>query len=93
MEQRSEQFTNAAIPEEGRMTKKIEQATARVPSIGYLSLAIASIGLSGALALFSKRKTLANFVGLWVPTIMLVGIYNKLVKIEGSDFRSRQQLH
>jgi hypothetical protein len=25
------------------------------------------------------------FVGHWVPTLLLLGVYNKLVKLHGSD--------
>jgi len=35
--------------------------------------------------LIAGRKNLANFVGQWVPTILIVGLYNKLVKVEGSE--------
>jgi hypothetical protein len=27
----------------------------------------------------------ANFVGQWAPTFLILGLYNKLVKLEGSD--------
>jgi len=27
----------------------------------------------------------ANFIGLWVPTILLLGTYNKIVKVAGHD--------
>jgi hypothetical protein len=81
------------VAREGRFTKSVEDYTAQVPSIAYLGLAVGSMLLSASLAGFTKRKTLANFVGLWVPTIMLVGIYNKLVKLDGHDQRSSQQLH
>ena len=74
-----------STPKEGKFTKEVEQYTARVPSITYLGLALGSMALSAGLALFSERKSAANFVGLWVPTLMLVGIYNKLVKLEGLD--------
>src|SRR4051794_29538878 len=70
---------------EGKLTKKVEHVTAKVPSMGYLALAVGSMLISAGLATFSTRKNLANFVGLWVPTFMLMGIYNKLVKIHGSD--------
>jgi hypothetical protein len=85
--------TSAPRATEGGMTKKIESVTAKVPSLGYLGLAIGSMALSAALAAFSERKTLANFVGLWVPSFMLMGIYNKLVKLEGSDFETNPNLH
>ena len=86
--------TSAQAPVEGDMTKKIEQVTARVPSLGYLGLALGSMALSAGLAMVSRQKTMANFVGLWVPSFLLMGIYNKLVKLEGSDFQSRpENLH
>lgn len=78
---------------EGRITKTVEAYTAKVPSIAYLGLALGSMALSASLAAVGNRKTMANFVGLWVPTLMLVGIYNKLVKLEGSDRFDRQTLH
>ena len=27
----------------------------------------------------------AEFIGHWVPTILILGLYNKLVKLQGSD--------
>jgi hypothetical protein len=70
---------------EGEFTKTVEMVTAKVPSISYLSLALGSMAVSAGLAAFTRRKDLANFIGMWVPTFMLVGIYNKIVKVEGSD--------
>ena len=81
----------ARPPVEGEMTKRIEQQTAKIPSIGFLGLAVGSMVASAALAFVAQRKELANFVGLWAPSLLLVGIYNKLVKLEGSDFRSHPQ--
>lgn len=78
---------------EGELTKTVEKFTANIPSIAYLGLAVGSMVISASLAGFTKRKTVANFVGLWVPTIMLVGIYNKLVKLEGHDRFSREAMH
>ena len=43
-----------------------------------------SIGLSALLKLSGRDKD-ADFVGHWVPTILILGLYNKLVKVEGSD--------
>jgi hypothetical protein len=75
-------------PLEGEMTKKIESYTARVPSLGYLGLALGSLAISAGLAVATRRKNMATFVGLWVPSFLLMGIYNKLVKLEGSDSRT-----
>ncbi len=80
-------------PKEGKITKEIEKVTSQIPSGGYLTLAIGSLALSATLAAFSKRKSMANFVGLWVPTFLLFGIYNKIVKVEGSDQFSKNKPH
>ena len=69
---------------EGEITKAIEHYTSQVPSGTYLSLAVGSIGLSLALRLLGQKHA-ANFVGQWVPTILILGLYNKLVKVEGSE--------
>lgn len=74
-------------PREGMVTKQIERQTAKLPSVGWLGLAIGAMAASAAFEFFSARdrKDPANFVGLWAPTFLLFGIYNKLVKLEGSD--------
>lgn len=81
---RSETRSNPALDEnqEGELTKKVESATAKVPSMGYLGLAFGSMFLSASVALFTNKKSAANFIGLWVPSLMLIGIYNKIVKME-----------
>ena len=80
---------NQQQPVEGKLTKKIENVTAKIPSVGYLGLAIGSMALSIGFALVKDRKDIANFVGLWVPSFLLLGIYNKIVKTEGSDQKDR----
>lgn len=92
-QQNEDQMGLKSIPKEGELTKKVENVTANIPSMGFLGLAVGSMAVSALIAAFSKRKDMANFVGLWVPTIMLVGIYNKLVKLEGSDRFSRGSVH
>jgi hypothetical protein len=77
--------------EEGELTKRIEEQTAKVPSVGFLGLAIGSMALSAGLAIFSERKEFANFVGLWAPSFLLLGIYNKIVKLQGSDMNYQPQ--
>lgn len=70
--------------EEGALTETIEHYTSQVPSGMYLALAVGSIGVSAALHLMGRKQE-ANFVGQWVPTILLLGLYNKIVKLHGSD--------
>lgn len=81
VQDKMQEFKNQNV-HEGQMTKQIERQTAKMPSIGYLGLALGSMALSGILAVTAERKELANFVGLWAPSFLLIGIYNKLVKLE-----------
>jgi hypothetical protein len=69
---------------EGRVARTLEQQTARIPSDAWLWAAFGSIGISLALELSGREKT-ANFVGHWAPTFLIIGLYNKLVKLQGSD--------
>ena len=69
---------------EDQVTKAIEAYTAAVPSAAYLAVAIGAMSLSLALQLAGRGKW-GNFIAQWVPTCLSVGIYNKLVKLEGRD--------
>ena len=73
--------TTSSIPE-GRIGEVIDDTTGKIPPMSFLGLALGSIVLSASLAVFVERKTFANFVGLWAPTFMLFGIYNKLQQLE-----------
>ncbi len=67
---------------EGTVTRVIEQQTAKIPSDVFLFLALGSMGLSLGLEL-SGRKSGSRFVGMWAPTLLIMGVYNKLVKTIG----------
>lgn len=69
---------------EGTIARTIEQQTARLPSDTFLWAAVGSIGLSLALQSMG-RQHMAMFVGQWAPTFLILGLYNKLVKVEGSE--------
>lgn len=69
---------------EGTLARHIEEQTARLPSDAFLWAALGSIGLSLSLQMMGKQQ-MANFVGQWAPTILIMGLYNKLVKLHGSD--------
>ena len=75
---------------EGPVAREIESRTAKLPSDvwlwGALASRVASLGLQ---ATRSRRlATLSNFLGQWVPTLLIFGLYNKLVKVAGHDRRS-----
>lgn len=69
---------------EGRVARSIEHQTAKLPSDVFLWAAGASIIGSLALQLADKRDE-SLFVGQWAPTFLILGLYNKLVKVAGSD--------
>ena len=73
---------------EGRVAKAIEQQTAKLPSDLFLWAAGASILGSLALKIAGRHRD-SEFVGLWVPSFLLLGIYNKIVKVMGSDRAER----
>jgi hypothetical protein len=69
---------------EGSVARGIEHYTAQMPSDWFLWAAGASI--FGSLTLHCLgRKEDAQFVGQWAPTLLILGLYNKIVKVAGSD--------
>ena len=73
---------------EGAVARTIEQQTAKLPSDIFLWAALGSIGVSAALQIAGKQKT-SLFIGQWVAPFLLLGVYNKIVKVAGSDQLSR----
>jgi len=69
---------------EGMVAKAIEEQTAKLPSDTFLWLAGASIATALTLKIMRKDHQ-ALFVGQWAPTFLILGLYNKLVKVAGSD--------
>ena len=69
---------------EGTVARTIEQQTAKLPSDVFLWAALGSIGTSAMLRLMGKKNA-SLFVGDWVAPFLLFGVYNKIVKLQGSD--------
>jgi len=69
---------------EGAVARAIEQQTAKLPSDLFLWAALGSIGASLLLQCTGQKQE-SNFVGQWAPTFLLLGLYNKIVKVAGSD--------
>lgn len=70
--------------EEGTMARTIEQQTAKLPSDTFLWAALGSMGASAVLQVMGKKNA-SLFVGDWVAPLLLFGVYNKIVKLHGSD--------
>lgn len=69
---------------EGTVARTIEQQTAKLPSDLFLWAAAGSIGVSLLLQLTGNKEK-SHFVGQWVAPFLLLGVYNKIVKVAGSD--------
>ena len=73
--------------QEGTVAKAIESQTAKLPSDLFLWIAGGAIATSIALRVAGKRDA-ANWVGEWAPTLLILGTYNKMVKLMGHDRNS-----
>lgn len=69
---------------EGPIARGIEKQTAKIPSDVFLWAALGSIGASAVLQVMGKKQA-SLFVGDWVAPMLLLGVYNKIVKVQGSD--------
>lgn len=69
---------------EGPIAKAIEEQTAKLPSDTFLWASLTTMAASLTLKVL-KQDNMALFVGQWAPAFLLLGIYNKLVKLEGHD--------
>ncbi|WP_426756335.1 hypothetical protein [Myxococcus sp. Y35] len=68
---------------ESSLTRMIEQQTAKVPSHVFLAASLTAMAASAALEVMGRSRP-SRFVGQWVAPLLVMGVYNKLVKIFGS---------
>jgi hypothetical protein len=69
---------------EGTLAKVIEEQTSKLPSDVFLWAAVGSMAGSLMFQLAGDEKK-SVFIGQWAPTLLILGLYNKLVKVAGSD--------
>jgi len=69
---------------EGPVARAIEKQTSRIPSDVFLWAALGFLGASVAMRAVNRRSTDSVLAQL-APTFLLLGLYNKLVKVAGSD--------
>jgi hypothetical protein len=84
----SNRVNDAGAPREGRTAKAIEHETAKLPSDTFLWAALGSMGIALMLRAANKKDA-SQFVGQWASPLLLFGVYNKLVKLGGSDRTER----
>ena len=68
---------------EGDVARLIEQQTAKVPSHWFLLGALGAMGVSLGLELSGRRRA-SRFIGQWPAPLLIMGMYNKLVKTLGT---------
>ncbi len=81
MDYRAAPVLRAEHAEHG-LTRLIEQQTAKIPSDVFLFVALGTMGVSLALEIYGNER-LSRFIGLWAAPLLIMGVYNKLVKILG----------
>ena len=69
---------------EGPVAEAIEQQTAKLPSDIFLWAGIGTL-VTAAACFASGKRHKALLVGQWAAPILILGMYNKLVKLEGSN--------
>ncbi len=75
---------------EGEVAKTIEEQTSKLPSDLFLWAALGSMGAALTLKLMGKKNS-ALFVGQWAAPFLLLGLYNKIVKLEGHDKEDKME--
>jgi hypothetical protein len=56
----------------------------RLIASGFFLVGAAGAMLASAIFELRGRTRLSSFVGMWAPTLMIAGIYNKIIKTVGS---------
>lgn len=68
---------------EDRLTRLVEQQSAKIPSEVFLVLALGAMLFSLAAELTGRRRA-SRFVGMWPGPLLVLGVYNKMVKTFGA---------
>jgi hypothetical protein len=88
MKEMAEKYVNQD-GKEGPVAKTIEEQTAKLPSDLFLWAALGSMAVSASLKIAGRNHT-ALFVGQWAPSFLILGLYNKLVKLQGHDQKDQK---
>lgn len=74
---------------EGEVTGIIETQTAKIPSGFFLTAAVGSMAVSAILKASGKEEW-SQFIAHWAPAFLILGLYNKMVKQNGTEARARR---
>jgi hypothetical protein len=68
---------------EGNLARVIEQQTAKLPSHWFLLAALLAMSASAVFELTGRQRA-SRFLGQWPGPLLIMGMYNKLVKTLGT---------
>lgn len=68
---------------ESDFTRLIEQQTAKIPSHVFLFMSCSAMATSLVCEVAGNSR-MSRFIGMWAPTLLILGVYNKIVKIAGT---------
>jgi hypothetical protein len=77
-------MSEAVQHSEGKVARAIENQTAKLPSDLFLWAAVATMGSAVGLY-FTGKKAASLYVSQWTTPLLVLGLYNKIVKVAGSD--------
>ncbi len=69
---------------ENSLTRVLEQQTAKIPSHVFLAASLSAMAASLVFEAQNNQRA-SRFVGMWVAPLLVMGVYNKLVKVLGSS--------
>lgn len=69
---------------EGSFTRLLEQQTAKIPSDVFLFASLCAMAFALGAELTNRTRS-SRFVGMWVGPLLIMGVYNKLVKTFGAS--------
>ncbi|MDD4974358.1 MAG: hypothetical protein PHY93_08390 [Bacteriovorax sp.] len=76
---------------EAKVTKSIAKKSENIPVSVFLAMAAGAAALSIGLAM-NRKRSWAIVVGQWIPSILLLGIYNKVANTQTLEKTDNQSL-
>jgi hypothetical protein len=79
---------NFQFGKEGAITNAIEEQISKIPSDMLLWTSLGSLAVSLILQMTGRKKA-SRFIWQWAAPVLVIGLYNKLVKVGDHDDRKR----
>lgn len=76
--------SDSILTESGRNKSISKKKAVAVSPLFYWALAGGAVALTLGWSMRRKKENRTNVVAQWIPTVLLLGIYNKIVKTQSS---------